>query len=245
MPRVRRPRQVKRARYSPYKRRRRTIPKRNVAADALVMPNISAKTFDFGFPSSLVTTLRYADVYTLTSTTQAVAKQVFRMNSLFDPDFTGTGHQPYYFDQIAAIYGGYCVLGAKLKAIFSPITDAIATAQPSGPMCIGILGEPNGTTSSTLSTLLETSGAVSTLLGGPNGGSNVKTLYTTYSPGKNLALGDEDDTVQATVSANPSQVWFATVFMAETGLGTPTSCNVKVEIEFLVRFRRREDITGS
>lgn len=227
----------------PYKRR--TLKRRSVAADALVMPNLSVKRFDFGFPSTLVTTLRYVDVYTLTSTAQAVAKQVFRMNSCFDPDYTGTGHQPYYFDQLAAVYGGYCVIGSKLKATFSPITDAIATAQPSGPMMIGIIGEPGGTTSSTLYTLLETSGAVSTLLGGPNGGNNVKTLYNTYSPGKNLALGDEDDTIQAAVTANPSQVWYSTVFMQETGLGSPTSCNVKVEIQFTVRFRRREDLASS
>lgn len=243
MPRVRRTRRVTKRRYRPYPKR--TLKRRSVAADALVMPNVSVRRSDFGFPETLVTTLRYADVYTLTSTAQAVAKQVFRMNSCFDPDFTGTGHQPYYFDQLAAVYGGYCVIGSKLTATFSPITDAIATAQPSGPMVIGIVGEPNGTTSSTAYTLLETSGAVSTLLGGPNGGNNVKTLFTTYSPNKNLALGDEDDTVQATVSANPSQVWYATVFMAETGLGTPTSCNVKVELQMTVRFRRREDIASS
>lgn len=243
MPRVRRTRRVTKRRYRPYPKR--TLKRRSVAADALVMPNVSVRRSDFGFPETLVTTLRYADVYTLTSTAQAVAKQVFRMNSCFDPDFTGTGHQPYYFDQLAAVYGGYCVIGSKLTATFSPITDAIATAQPSGPMVIGIVGEPNGTTSSTAYTLLETSGAVSTLLGGPNGGNNVKTLFTTYSPNKNLALGDEDDTIQATVGANPSQVWYATVFMAETGLGTPTSCNVKVELQMTVRFRRREDIASS
>ena len=72
MPRVQRSRRVKKRRYAPY--RRRTVKSRRVNQDALVMPNLSARRFEFGFPSTLVTTLRYADVYTLTSTTQAVAK---------------------------------------------------------------------------------------------------------------------------------------------------------------------------
>ena len=47
------------------------------------------------------------------------------MNSLFDPDFTGTGHQPYYFDQFATIYQRYTVIGSKLTATFTPIPAAI------------------------------------------------------------------------------------------------------------------------
>ena len=58
------------------------------------------------------------------------------MNSLFDPDQTGTGHQPYYFDQFAALYNRYTVLGSKLTAEFSLLPSAIATAQPSGPAVV-------------------------------------------------------------------------------------------------------------
>ena len=50
----------------------------------------------FGFPDEFITTIRYVDVYTLTSASNGIAKQYMRMNSLFDPDQTGTGHQPYY-----------------------------------------------------------------------------------------------------------------------------------------------------
>jgi len=31
------------------------------------------------------------------------------MNSLYDPDLSGTGHQPYQFDQIKTMYGTYLV----------------------------------------------------------------------------------------------------------------------------------------
>jgi len=34
---------------------------------------------------------------------------------MFDPNISGTGHQPYYFDQLAALYDHYCVIGSKCK----------------------------------------------------------------------------------------------------------------------------------
>lgn len=40
---------------------------------------------------------------------------VFRLNSLYDPNETGTGHQPRGYDELAAIYNSYTVLGAKWK----------------------------------------------------------------------------------------------------------------------------------
>ena len=54
------------------------------------MPALSVSRGVCGFPTEIRTSLRYSDVITLTSTANAVANHVFRMNSLFDPDFTGT-----------------------------------------------------------------------------------------------------------------------------------------------------------
>lgn len=41
----------------------------------------------------------------------------FRLNSLYDPDVTGTGHQPYQYDQLTAMYKNYIV-----KACYVDIT---------------------------------------------------------------------------------------------------------------------------
>lgn len=43
------------------------------------------------------------------------ASYVFRGNSLFDPDFTGTGHQPYGFDQWNNFYERYTVVGCSIR----------------------------------------------------------------------------------------------------------------------------------
>lgn len=41
--------------------------------------------------------------------------QAFRLNSIFDPDYTGVGTQPPYRDQLAAWYYNYRVTGAKFE----------------------------------------------------------------------------------------------------------------------------------
>ena len=114
--------------YSPGRFRRRPYPKQRRTrrrfaqskTEALATrQKVSVPRGIFGFPDEFITTIRYVDVYTLTSASNGIAKQYMRMNSLFDPDQTGTGHQPYYFDQFAALYNRYTVLGSKLTAEFS------------------------------------------------------------------------------------------------------------------------------
>lgn len=53
----------------------------------------------------------------------------FSMNSMFDPDRTGVGHQPMGFDQVAAFYENYRVVGCKIKVTpHIAVNDANATA---------------------------------------------------------------------------------------------------------------------
>lgn len=58
--------------------------------------------------------LKYSDYYLLTSTS-GVAYAIYSGNSVYDPDVTFTGHQPYYFDRYAQLYQNYVVLGSRLK----------------------------------------------------------------------------------------------------------------------------------
>lgn len=54
----------------------------------------------------------------------------FSLNSLFDPDFTGVGHQPYMYDSlVAAGYSKYIVTGVKISAEWSnPSVDGMYCA---------------------------------------------------------------------------------------------------------------------
>lgn len=69
------------------------------------------------FPNMLFMKLQYKEnnayVYSMSSGGSYLAERGYRQNSLFDPEYTGTGHQPYGFDDIATWYNFYTVVGCK------------------------------------------------------------------------------------------------------------------------------------
>jgi len=78
------------------------------------------------FPARITKRLRYADTFSLTSTAGAVSTYVIRANDLFDPDFTGTGHQPMGFDQLMLWYNHFCVISSKITCTFTNTSSAHA-----------------------------------------------------------------------------------------------------------------------
>lgn len=78
-------------------------------ASSLVLKNPTA------FPDRVYVKLKYADVYLLTFTSGVPVAQVMRGNSLLDPDRTGTGHQPYAFDQWKTLYNQYRVHASSIS----------------------------------------------------------------------------------------------------------------------------------
>jgi len=59
-----------------------------------------------GFPDRLRTTLKYSQAFTF-SGTATPSGQAMMVNSCFDPDVTGTGHQPSFYDSFCSAAGPY------------------------------------------------------------------------------------------------------------------------------------------
>lgn len=74
----------------------------------------------FNAPRTKSVSLLYGDTNFSLIGASNPAAYVFRANSLFDPDFTGVGHQPRGFDQLMALYERYVVTGVKVEAWFAP-----------------------------------------------------------------------------------------------------------------------------
>jgi len=68
------------------------------------------------FPIRMVVTLRYCETIAVTSSLTTIGNLNIACNSIYDPNLTGTGHQPYGHDTYANIYNQYTVLRSKLKA---------------------------------------------------------------------------------------------------------------------------------
>lgn len=65
-----------------------------------------------GIPEKLYVKLRYYDQFNQTA--GAFTNRIHRLNSLYDPDYTGVGSQAYYRDQLSTLYEKYQVYGAKV-----------------------------------------------------------------------------------------------------------------------------------
>jgi hypothetical protein len=72
--------------------------------------------------------LKYRDELFPTTTSGSVYHYVYRGNNIYDPDLTGTGHQPMGFDQWAALYSQFQVISSSCKL---QGTDTSSTSAPS------------------------------------------------------------------------------------------------------------------
>lgn len=73
------------------------------------------------FPQYRYVNHKYVDTVTLTSpgTPGDPGFYQFRVNSLHDPDYSGTGHQPLYYDEMSARYAYYTVVSASIECTFA------------------------------------------------------------------------------------------------------------------------------
>lgn len=85
------------------------------------------------FPPTYSCKMRYCETFTSTTGVAGVfpVPQAMSLNSLYDPDITGFGHQPYGYDQMTALYRRYLVSGVKVDITF---TDPSADGMVCGVM---------------------------------------------------------------------------------------------------------------
>lgn len=197
--------------------------------EAQMIPGLN--TLEWGFPNSIITKLRYTDMYSFASTSGGVSKAVWRANGIFDPDYTNVGHQPMYRDTYAGIYDYYTVLGSKITAVYCSESATV------GALC-GLIGQDSPTLSSTVTTLSENNNAITCLAGSVNAGP--VSLSLTYSPEEQLGSTVKDDNSTMTaVGSDPSggegQYYYGVWFVPANGTET-MKCTIRIHIEYTVKF---------
>lgn len=192
-----------------------------------------------GFPQRLTIKHRYSEVVGLTGTTGALSTYFFRCNGMFDPNQTGTGHQPYYFDQLTAVYNHFCVVRSKITVKFNNQSAAGIGGT------VGIVINDDGTFSgSNGSTANEMPSAVHTLIPGVQWSN--RTLTKTWSArdtfgGSLLA----NDNLQGTAAADPTeQSTFMLYAFSQDGTNT-LAVFADVLIEYEAVWSELKDISAS
>lgn len=141
--------------------------------------------------------LRYSQI--LQPAGIAVYEYLFNLNSLYDPDRTGAGHQPLGFDQLTPLYGRYRVFKVRYDISWIPGSNTgILIAAPTNRTG-GI-----GSTETALETYSAKHSAIANNYSGPARVRGVIDLATLN--GKTLAQYTDDDTTGAIVTTSPSEL---------------------------------------
>jgi hypothetical protein len=181
----------------------------------------------------------------------------FRANSLYDPNKTGTGHQPLGFDQMAEKYNHYVVLGAKIYVQAIPF----GTSSSSGdnPAYFMVKTSDNDTKDyDSITHLIESTGKTPKInsnyvynqLSKPQG-NNAKMPQdvATYSARKWFRKDPMDhDDLKALVNANPvEEVNFQiyTMPLLDSFVSTQDSVSYQVTIEYIATFLEPKTLTQS
>lgn len=186
-------------------------------------------------------TLRYADQYQITSTSGVVASQVWRLNALYDPDFTNTGHQPLYYDQFISSsgpYSQYVVTGARVALKVSNIASPAGaiTAFAMGPSTVST--SPPRNINSIPAQAIEIPGWTGGL---QNGYADPEAFKFQFDIAKLFGITQKqllaEDDYSAAYNANPNNVMYFQLICAALN-GETCSINVTAEFEFDCVFRQ-------
>lgn len=183
-----------------------------------------------GFPDRLTTNLVYADSFILDpSAGTPFPYTVWRMTSLYDPQYAIGGGQPTYFDQLALIYSRYKVNGAKITASFSLSTQ---TAANIGPYLCGIqMSDAITLPTNSPSAIMSSPNTISRLISKDDG---TVSLVQTYS--SRQTYPDFDDNLQSRTNNDPVINWLAKVWASPQGVDIEVPINCTIRIEYNATF---------
>lgn len=172
------------------------------------------------FPPSMRVKQRYFDYHASDSVTFG---KMFNINSTFDPDRTGTGHQPNGRDNMAAIYNKYRVHGAKITVNF-----VATSAQP----YMGLISAVNNATSmSTYYILNEAPGTKKKCVGFSGDACTIRLKADCAAiAGVSKLTYEADDIYAANVSGDPGEIMTFQIFMCKVDGTVLTSGAVYAEI---------------
>jgi len=194
------------------------------------------------FPDRLKCILTYSEMITLVNNSSATGVYQFCGNDLFDPNFTGTGGQPMWFDQLSALYLRYRVYGSACSVrimcptttntTFARVTLAPVAATAASLSYDDVQSQPR----SHFSTLNVTGGPSSVRL---NGAATTAEI-----------VGCKDvegaDRLQAQVSASPSERWLWALAGQSYDPGvTAVTLTADVRISYYCEFFDRKLVTQS
>lgn len=193
------------------------------------------------FPASITKRLRYSTTFAGSTTSGAISNTyVFRANDLFDPDFTGTGHQPMGFDQLMLWYNHFCVISAKIIIVCKNTTGSVPT------ICLRV--DADSTPLTVIDRIVEFGGCVTEDLEVKGAFGANKTLSMSVDIARLMGLSRKtmfaDPTLRGTAAASPTELSYFHITMWDT-TGVTGSAEFDVILEQVAKFMEPRDVTES
>lgn len=167
----------------------------------------------------------------------------FSCNSLYDPNRTGTGHQPMGFDQLMPFFDHYVVIGSKItiKCMSSQSTSGGANS------LVGIRLRDGAIATTNMTQALENGNMTYGLLGTQDSARSSLTLSKAVNPakflGRSKALADSQ--LKGSVSSNPAEECYFEVLSGSFGDDDPGSFDILVNITYVALFIEPKEMTQS
>lgn len=170
--------------------------------------------------------------YATTVSTDLTGQYIFNLNSLFDPDRTSFGHQPYGYDNLTVLYNRYRVISCGWRICMPANYNGVSIllgSLPNNDPGISYLNDGEMRENPRTKYVLQNPGATSLVLKGKQ---NIATLM-----GRTKQQYMADDSYQAVTTASPNELGllYLQTFTATTGLPLG-SIPVNVTLEFTAEF---------
>jgi hypothetical protein len=192
-----------------------------------------------GMPKQLRMKLRYVFSVRLTTGLGTPARYQFSCNGLFDPDITGTGHQPMYFDQMMALYNHYTVMNSKASFTFMPASTIFNSIA-------GYIEDDTVQTPANVLACAEQTTSKYLLIGSAT--SNFTNNHMLLKWDAKQAFGGnilDNDNLSGTSAANPTEQQYFTIVLQDPEFAAVTASVMSVVIEYDTIFEELKNLDSS
>ncbi len=203
-------------------------------------------------PTSADLTFRYADRISIDAAgSGAVALYQFSANGMYDPDITGTGHQPLGFDQwmgtssTTGFYNHYTVVSSQIS-----ITACSQAADNTGQAIVALGLSDDTTVGIDINTALENPTYKHVVLGSVGSGHDIVNLSHNFDACQQFGLTPQalyaKDDLKGIYTSNPAEQTYFTIYVAsDNPTVNPAAVSVVVEITYHAHLSERRELLTS
>jgi len=176
-------------------------------------------------------TFSYSDMVTVNGLAAgAFQGHAFNGNGLYDPDDTGTGHQPRGFDQMKALYRTYKVNASTIRVRF------VGTSTGAGVVC-GLFADASSDSNPTTAYIYDVLEIYknNAILSNTDGSRSIVEL-TDRRTTTSMQYNKESDSSEALMTANPGNTWLWRIIVWNAHTSAAFTGQIFVDLTYEAEF---------